>query len=120
VGVVARPPADRSLVMLRTARTNPPLTGAILAEMTRHLQGQSPHFAFANSWLAQRLSEQGLTIEQLVLADGQGQAADQVSMGNSINSLRFLSANDWREFVENHSLVEQVLREDPALVYAAM
>ena len=41
-------------------------------------------------------------------------------MGNSINSLRFLSSNDWREFVEKHSLVEQILREDPARVYAGM
>ena len=96
------------------ARANPPLSGAFLAEMTRHLQGQSRYFAFANSWLENRLAEQGLTIEQLVGADGQAQAADQVSIGNSINSLRFLSSNDWREFVENHSLVEQILREDPA------
>src|SRR5439155_6103396 len=99
-------------------RANPPLSGAFLAEMTRHLQGQSPHFAFANSWLAQRLAEQGLTIEQLVQADGQAQAADQVSIGNSIVSLRFLSSNDWRDFVEKHSLVEQILRDD--LIYAGM
>jgi cyclic beta-1,2-glucan synthetase len=120
VQVVEQNPTDLILVMADMARANPPLSGAFLAEMTRHLQGQSPHFAFANSWLAQRLAEQGLTIEQLVQADGQGQAADQVSMGNSINSLRFLGSNDWREFVEDHSLVEQVLREDPALVYANM
>ncbi len=120
VHVVEQNPTDLILVMADMARANPPFSGAFLAEMTRHLQGQSPHFAFANSWLTQRLSEQGLTIEQLVLADGQGQAADQVSMGNSINSLRFLSSNDWREFVENHSLVEQILREDPGLVYVEM
>ena len=112
--VVEQNPTDLILVMADMARANPPLSGAFLAEMTRHLQGQSPHFAFANSWLEHRLSEQGLTIEQLVLAEGQAQAADQVSMGNSITSLRFLSSNDWREFVENHSLVEQILREDPA------
>src|SRR5438105_6853106 len=58
------------------------------------------------------LSEEGLTIEQRVQADGQAQAANQVSMGNSIISLRFLSSNDWRDFVEKHSLVEQILRED--------
>ena len=110
VQVVEQNPTDLILVMADMARANPPLSGAFLAEMTRHLQGQSPHFAFANSWLEQRLAEQGLTIEQLVQADGQAQAADQVSMGNSINSLRFLSSNDWREFVENHSLVEQILR----------
>jgi cyclic beta-1,2-glucan synthetase len=118
--VVEKNPTDLILVMADMARANPPLSGPFLAEMTRHLQGQSPHFAFANSWLAQRLSEQGLTIEQLVLADGQAQAADQVSMGNSIVSLRFLTSNDWRDFVEEHSLVEQILREDPANVYAEM
>jgi cellobiose phosphorylase len=118
VQVVEQNPTDLILVMADMARANPPLSGAFLAEMTRHLQGQSPHFAFANSWLAQRLSEQGLTVEQLVQADGQAQAADQVSMGNSIVSLRFLGSHDWRDFVEKHSLVEQILCEDH--VYADM
>jgi cyclic beta-1,2-glucan synthetase len=118
VQVVEQNPTDLILVMADMARANPPFSGAFLAEMTRHLQGQSPHFAFANSWLAQRLSEQGLTIEQLVQADGQAQAADQISIGNSITSLRFLSSNDWRDFVERHSLVEQILCGDR--VYAGM
>ena len=55
VQVVEQNPTDLILVMADMARANPPLSGAFLAEMTRHLQGQSPHFAFANSWLAQRL-----------------------------------------------------------------
>jgi cyclic beta-1,2-glucan synthetase len=120
VQVVEQNPTDLVLVLADMARANPPLSGAFLAELTRHLQGQSPHFAFVNSWLEHRLSEQGFTAERLVLADGQAQAADQVSMGNSINSLRFLGANDWREFVEKHSLVEQTLRDDPARVYGNM
>ena len=53
-------------------------------------------------------------------ADNQTQAADQVSIGNSIGSLRFLSAMDWRKFVETMSIVEQTLRTDPAGVYADM
>ncbi|HQR07415.1 MAG TPA: glucoamylase family protein [Gemmatales bacterium] len=118
VRVVEKNPTDLILVMADMARANPALSGAFLAEMTRHLQGQSPHFAFANSWLAQRLAEQGLTIEQLVQADSQDQAADQVSMGNSIISLRFLGSNDWRDFVEHHSLIEEILREDK--VYPGM
>jgi len=120
VQIVEQNPGDLILVMADMARANPPLSGAFLAELTRHLQGQSPYFVFANTWLGQRISEQGLTIEQLVLADGQAQAADQVSIGNSITSLRFLSSNDWREFVEEHSLMEKVLRNDPARVYAGM
>src|SRR5688572_19777473 len=39
-------------------------------------------------------------------------------MSNSIGSLRFLGATDWREFVEAMSVVEQTLRADP--VYGAM
>jgi cyclic beta-1,2-glucan synthetase len=120
VRVVEQKPTDLVLVLADMARANPPLSGAFLAELTRHLQGQSPHFAFAHSWLEHRLADQGLTIERLVLAEGQAQAADQVSMGNSIGSLRFLGSNDWREFVETHSFVEKILRDDPARVYARM
>jgi len=39
-------------------------------------------------------------------------AADQVSISNSIGSLRILGATDWRKFVESVSAVEQILREE--------
>ncbi|MDB5302500.1 MAG: glycosyltransferase, partial [Phycisphaerales bacterium] len=120
VSVVEQAPTNLILVLADMARADPPLSGAFLAELTRHLQGQSPYFSFATGWLEQRLSEQGLTVEQLVRADGHAQAADQVSIGNSITSLRFLSSTDWREFVERHSRVEQTLHGDPAGVYADM
>ncbi len=41
-------------------------------------------------------------------------------MSNSIGSLRFLGAMDWREFVETMSIVEQTLREDTDGVYGKM
>jgi len=50
----------------------------------------------------------------------QQQAADQVSVSNSIGSLRSLGGMNWREFVETMSIVEQTLREDPEAAYAAM
>jgi hypothetical protein len=56
----------------------------------------------------------------LVQLEAQQQAADQVSIGNSIGSLRKLAAIDWRQFVESVSVVERRLREDPAGVYPAM
>ena len=117
VQVVEQNPTDLVLVLADMARANPPLSGAFLAEFTRRLQGQSSHFALVNSWLEHRLSALGQTIERLVIGEGQAQAADQVSMGNSINSLRFLSSNDWRTFVETQSVVETTLRQDPAGVY---
>ena len=48
----------------------------------------------------------------------QSQAADQVLIGNSIGSLRFLGATDWRDFVEAMSVVERTLRGAPG--YGAM
>jgi cellobiose phosphorylase len=118
VTAVERNPADLVLVIADMARADPPLSSAFLTELTRHLQGSQ--FAIAHTWLDQRLSEQGFTLEQLLQADGRAQAADQVSIGNSINSLRFLSSADWPKFVESHSVVEQQLRGDPAGVYSNM
>ena len=57
---------------------------------------------------------------QLVQAESQHQAADQVSIANSIGSLRFLDVMDWREFVEAMSIAERTLREDPSDVYGRM
>ena len=113
-------PKSLILVIADMARSNPPMTTPVRAELARRLQGQSPALALPLTWIEQRLSESGLTIEQLVQSGNQQQAADQVSISNSIGSLRFLGAMDWREFVEAMSVVEQKLREDPGGVYGAM
>ncbi|MBL9148703.1 MAG: cyclic beta 1-2 glucan synthetase [Phycisphaerae bacterium] len=117
---VEQNPSDLIVTMADMARARVTLSGAFLAELTRHIQGQSPHFTFVHSWLQHRLAEEGATIEQLVRIDGQARAADQVSMGNSIGSLRRLVSSDWRDFVEAQSAVERVLRQDPTGVYATM
>ncbi len=120
IRTVERNPTDLVMVLADMARANPRLSGAFLAELTRHLQGQNPSFAFAVSWLEHRLSDQGQTIEQLISDDGQAQAAEQVSVGNSITSLRFLAVNDWPGFVAEQSIVEQTLNRDPAGIYPEM
>ncbi len=113
-------PKSVVLVVADMARSNPPMGSSFVAELTRRLQGQGPALALALTWIEQRLSESGHGLEHLLQLEAQQQAADQVSIGNSIGSLRTLSAMDWREFVEAMSSVEHVLREDPAGVYAAM
>ncbi|MDP9131638.1 MAG: cyclic beta 1-2 glucan synthetase, partial [Nitrospirota bacterium] len=113
-------PKSLILVIADMARSNPPMVSAFVAELARRLQGQSAALALPLTWIEQRLSESGLTIEQLVQSETQQQAVDQVSMSNSIGSLRFLAAMDWREFVETHSVVDETLHEDPAGVYGYM
>ena len=112
----------KSLILLTAdmARSNPPMVSSFVAEFARRLQGQSTALALPLTWIEQRLSESGLTIEQLVRSENQQKAADQVSVSNSIGSLRFLGAMDWRAFVETMSAVDQVLREDPGGAYGRM
>jgi len=118
--VAEKDPKSLILVVADMARSNPPMASSFVAELARRLQGQSAALALPLTWIEQRLSESGLTIEQLVQSETQKQASGQVSIANSIGSLRFLGAMDWREFVETMSGVEQKLREDPVGVYGRM
>jgi cyclic beta-1,2-glucan synthetase len=120
IEVAEKDPKSLILVIADMARSDPPMSTPFVSEFVRRLQGQSPALAFPLTWIEQRLSESNQTIVQLVQYGNQQQASDQVSISNSIGSLRFLGALDWREFVESMSHVEQVLHEDPADAYTAM
>src|ERR1043165_7061228 len=80
-------PKSLILVIADMARSNPPMTAAFVAELSRRLQGHGPALALPLTWIEQRLSESHLTIEQLVQSGSQQQAANQVSVSNSIGSL---------------------------------
>jgi len=120
VEIAEKDPKSLILVIADMARSNPPMVSSFVAEFARRLQGQSHALALPLTWIEQRLSESGQTIEQLVQSEIQQQAANQVSISNSIGSLRFLGTMDWREFVETLSVVEQTLREDPGQAYTRM
>ncbi|MDP1692959.1 MAG: glucoamylase family protein [Burkholderiaceae bacterium] len=120
LAVAEKSPTDLILVIADMVRSKPPMTSAFVAEFVRRLQGRGAALAMPLTWMEQRLAESGQTIERSVHAEGQGQAASQVSVSNSIASLRLLGAVDWREFVETLSDVEQTLRTDPAGAYAKM
>ena len=115
-----RNPKDLILVIADMARSKPPIVSSFVAELTRRLKGQGPALALPLTWIEQQLSESSLTIEQLVQSENQQQAADQLSISNSIGSLRFLGATDWRHFVETMSVVDLTLGRDPAGVYSRM
>jgi cyclic beta-1,2-glucan synthetase len=66
------------------------------------------------------LASQGTTVEAAIRNEHQRQAADQVSVANAIDSLRFCAAFDWRRYFESVSLVEQALQRDPAGAYSRM
>ena len=73
-------PGNLILQVADLARSNPPMVSAFVAELTRRLQSQKAILALPLTWISQRLSETGMTIEQLVMLETQRQAADQVSI----------------------------------------
>lgn len=113
-------PKDIILVLADMARSNPRLSGPFIAEFLRNLQTKGTAFTLPINWVKQQLTAQGLNSEEMIRAEGQNQAVEQVSISNSISSLRFLDTTDWGEFVETMSVVEQTLREDAGGIYGNM
>lgn len=113
-------PGDLILVVADMVRDVQPMSSGFVAELARRLQGRGGPLTQALQWIATRLADEGRTIDQAVQADVTQQAADEVSVANTISSLRLLGSTDWREFVETMSAVEQALRGDPAGVYGRM
>lgn len=120
IDVVENDSTNLILVIADMARSKPSLDASFIAEMARRLQGQGPALAMPLTWMEQRLEETGVTIEQLVHAEVQQQAIDQVSVSNSVGSLRFLDDMNWQKFVESSSIVEDILKQDPTQVYSLM
>ncbi len=61
--------------------------------------------------------ERGVPVEDWLREERQRQAANQVTVSNCVTSLRLLSSIDWPAFYERASLVDALLRRDPAGVY---
>ncbi|HEY4952504.1 MAG TPA: hypothetical protein VII71_03855, partial [Verrucomicrobiae bacterium] len=113
-------PSHLIVIVGDMAKSRSSLSRAFATEFLQRMQEKSAPVKLAISWIEERLAEDGLTIAQLMQSESQHQAATQVSVGNCIGSLRFLDTTDWREFVEEQSVVEQTLRDDPAKIYLKM
>lgn len=101
------------------ASADVPLTAPFVEEFYARLQAQGPAMAFVQTWVEQKLLDQGVTATQLSVAAGRAAATNQISIANSIGSLRFIGAMDWRNYVESLSVVEQTLCEDPTEMYVS-
>ncbi|MDX5936619.1 hypothetical protein SIL73_18370 [Acidithiobacillus thiooxidans] len=99
------------------AHADMPLTAPFVEEFYARLQAYGPAMAFVQTWVEHKLLEQGITATQLSEVSARKSAANQISMANSIGSLNFLAAMDWRSHVEAYSVVEQSLRQDPMGIY---
>ncbi len=96
------------------------LPQSFVVQLTQRLREQDPAVMPVIDWLEKQLAPQRRTIEQVIHAEHQRQAATQVTIGNIITSMRLLSTLDWRDFFESVSLIEPLLGKDPAGAYSKM
>lgn len=118
--------------LLSTSRREPDQLFAIITEMAREISSPSHYFgvqlaghlydedsllALVQNWLERTVQR---PLAEQSINEQSRQAADQLSIGNAITSLRTLALLDWRELFEMLSQVERTLRRDPAGVYRYM
>ena len=96
------------------------LSAAFVVELLQWLRDQPSSAAPVWVALQRALNAQGDTADELLRVEHQREAADQLATGNVITSMRLLSSIEWPIFFDRVSLVEQILREDPAAAYAEM
>jgi cyclic beta-1,2-glucan synthetase len=93
---------------------------SFIVQLTQRLREQDPAVMPVTDWLEKQLARQDTSIEQIIHAEHQRQAATQVTVGNIITSMRLLSTLDWRDFFESVSLIEPLLGKDPTGAYSKM
>lgn len=97
-----------------------PLTPSFATRLMRRLRiyeaQRNP--ALVLEWLENRIITQYGSLETLSSVENQQQVMLQTAIGNTITSMRTLNSIQWKEWFEHLSLVEQILRRDPAGVYA--
>ncbi len=92
----------------------------LTVQLIQRLREQHPSVMPVMDWIENQLARQGTSVEQIIHAEHQRQAAAQVTVGNIITSMRLLSTLDWNDFFEKVSLIEPLLGQDPAGAYARM
>jgi len=118
LAIIENKPDQLVSLLAKLGSSDIPLTASFVEEFHARLQIQGPAMMIVQGWIEQKLQEQGVTITQILENATRAAAANQISIANSIGSLRFINAMDWREYVEQLSAVEAVLRKDPVGMHA--
>ncbi len=110
-------PGDVALA--RFVATHPPLTPVFVSRLVHQLRLADEAFA-PLVWLEQWIAEDGMSADEAAARSSDRLALTQVMTANSITSLRAIGRLDWKAFVERQSVMETVLRGDPAGIYVRM
>jgi cellobiose phosphorylase len=112
-----RDPDYLLFALAQLAREQPVPSPYVVDRLVSQLQGEVLALEPLRTWLEHKLAA---SLSEVIQREQREHAADQVTLANAIGSLRQLSSLDWRDVFEQVSVVDQVLRTDPAGIYAKM
>lgn len=118
IEVASIEPKKLVFILAEMSKTNKDLSSSFFAELARRLQAAA--LILPLTWIEQNLAEEGLTLELLFQEENKYLAATQVTIGNSIAGLRHITEVNWRNFVEDVSIVNKILKNDPSNTYSNM
>lgn len=107
---------EERLDSLLAANTPPQLIAQVVVLLSELNPEEVTHF----SPVEQALKERFPAAQEYIHLEHRRQAANQVSIGNVITTMRLISALDWIAFFEQTNLAERALRRDPAGIYPLM
>ncbi len=105
------------MILAELAKAEPQPSPYFGAQLVGLLYDEAAALSPVQSWLERTFKD---PLYDLSLREQNRQTREQLSCGNAFTSLRQLALLDWREIFENISRVEQILRRDPARIYARM
>ncbi|TVR84154.1 MAG: glycosyltransferase 36, partial [Saprospirales bacterium] len=91
-----------------------------LLELFNQLQSAGLVHEEQKRWFKYQINQYETTLEDAMRLEAQKESRLQVAIQNAIISLRQLSETDWADFVEECSVINGILKQDPAGVYPAM
>lgn len=72
------------------------------------------------NWLDNVASKQNMTVEKVIITEQYYLTSHGVLMGNILSTIKKINSENWAEFFEQVSLVQQMLEKDPAGVFKKM
>jgi cyclic beta-1,2-glucan synthetase len=91
-----------------------------IERVTKRLKEYGTDAKVLLNWLDNMAAKQNMTVEKVTAAEQFYLAANGAVMGNTIAVIKQVNSENWSEFFEEVSLVQQVLKKDPARIFTNM
>ena len=108
---------DLLVALINKVQSQPKVLSEAAGHVLRRLRAKGGSSSLAVMWLDQQIREKGMDTNELLRQEQQSQAADQISFGNCVTSLKTIGNLNWRDWFESVCEVDVVLSHDPAGVY---